>query len=394
MARLNFVVYSWSPETRARVTEQLLQTDQVLVTGEVSDLEELSEILRQQRVNGLYLDLDQDAEGTLEFVSGMPEPRPTILLGAQESNSDVLLRAMRLGCRDFFQGHELTDAAKVLREATQHRAQSKQAAPTVAVVGAKGGVGSTMVACELAVALQETGLNTIVCDMSRRLGDVAIYFDLRPRFDLADLVRHQGEFDAVFIDAVVSRHSSQVSALAAPSKIEDVTLLTSGKLDRILKFLQTEYDCIVLDVPWDFDDFCLRSLDMSNEILLVTTPEVSSLTHAKKQREMIEGFGALPERIHTLANRCSKDMGIDKKQLVEFLERDLVTMIPDLPEAASKCADEGLILRDVPEAQPMREAVAKLRDLVCEWCELDQPTRDDQDEDGLMSRLRNLVGRR
>jgi hypothetical protein len=69
-------------------------------------------------------------------------------------------------------------------------------------------------------------------------------------------------------------------------------------------------------------------------------------------------------------------------------------MIPDLPEQARKCADEGLILRDLPEAQPMRDEIAKLRDLVCEWSGLDQPERTDENEDGIMSRLRNLVGRR
>jgi pilus assembly protein CpaE len=275
------------------------------------------------------------------------------------------------------------------------RSLSDRAAPTIAVVGAKGGVGATTVACELGVALEEAGLRTIVCDLSRRLGDVALYFDLSPRYDITDIVRRDGELDAVFVDAVVASHESQVSILAAPSKPEDVTLLRSAKLDRVLKLLQSEFDCIVLDVPWDFDEFSLRALDMSNEIMIVTNPDVTSLTHARSRRELVERFGALPERIHMILNRASPHATLDERQIVEFLERDLDGIIPDLPDVARKCTDEGLILRDVEDCRPMRSAIHELRDRVCEWCDFELPeAREISRRRKLINGLRKLVRRK
>ena len=395
MSKLSFVVYSRSPDTRTRVVQQLLATDLVTVSATLADLEGLTDTLRSHRSDGIYLDLDDDPHETLASVAALPEPRPTLLLGARAGDAPLLLQAMRLGARDFYLGHKLIGVDSVLETATPVRALSDRAAPTLAVVGAKGGVGSTTIACELGVALQETGLRTIVVDLSRRLGDVALYFDLNPRYDITDIVRHDGELDAVFIDAVVSTHESQVSVLAAPNKLEDVTLLGTSKLDRVLKLLQAEFDCIILDAPWDFDEFSLRALDMSNEILLVTTPDVASLTHARTRRQMVERFGALPERVHLLLNKASTDASIDKKQVVEFLERDLDSIIPHMPAVARKCADEGLILRDVPEGRALRQSILALRDLVCEWCQFELPEEDGSvGRKKLMNKFRQLVRRK
>jgi pilus assembly protein CpaE len=395
MTRLSFVVYSRSPETRTRVVEQLLATDLVTVSATLADLQGLHDTLRSHRADGIYLDLDEDPHDTLSSVASLPEPRPTLLLGARAGDAPLLLQAMRLGAKDFYLGHKLVGVENALETVAPVRSLSDRPAPTLAVVGAKGGVGATTIACELGVALQEAGLRTIVVDLSRRLGDVALYFDLNPRYDITDIVRHDGELDAVFIDAVLSSHESQVSVLASPSKLEDVTLLGTSKLDRVLKLLQSEFDCIILDSPWDFDEFSLRALDMSNEILLVTTPDVTSLTHARTRRQMVERFGALPERVHLVLNRASADASIDKKQVVDFLERELDSVIPDAREAARKCTDEGVILRDVPEGRAMRQSILALRDQVCEWCQFELPEDEGvASRTKLMSRLRHLVRRK
>jgi len=151
---------------------------------------------------------------------------------------------------------------------------------------------------------------------------------------------------------------------------------------------------IILDVPWDFDEFSLRALDMSNEILIVTNADVTSLTHARTRRQMIERFGALPERVHMILNRTSNEQSLAEKQVVEFLERDLDATIPDQPEVGRKCTDEGLILRDVKDGRVMREAIVELRDRVCEWCELELPEQaEPKSKRKLMKRLRKVIKR-
>ncbi len=396
MSKLAFLVYSKNTETRAHVVEQLIATDRAVVAATLTDLDALADALHSRPIDGVYLDLDEDPDRTLDSLEGLvAEPRPLILLGAVHGDSQILLRAMRLGARDFFLSHRLTGVEALLQHTTPQRASLGTTAPTVAVVGAKGGVGATMVACELGVALQETGLRTIVVDLSRRLGDVSLYFDLRPRYDLTDIVRQEGELDSVFVDAVVESHESQVSVLAAPSKLEDVTFLSSAKLERVLKFLQTEFDCIILDLPWDFDEFSLRALDMANEIIFVTTPDVVALTHTRTRRQMVERFGALPERVHVALNRTRSRATIDEKQIVDFLECEIDASIPDQPAVGQACTDKGLILREVEESEPMRRAIRVLRNRVCEWCHFDMPLEDESAGAGkLLGRLRSLVRRR
>jgi len=394
MSKLRFLVYSSNPETLSRVGDDLLRTERVVVTTSPTDLSSLQNELRRTRIDGIYLDLDDEPDRVLEFVAAMAEPLPTILLGAQQSDPELLLQAMRLGVRNFFPGHDLAGVESILLATSPRRVHSQHGASTIAVVGAKGGVGATMVACELAVSLQEAGLNAIVCDLSRRLGDVGIYFDLSPRFNIADLVKHEGDLDEVFIDAVLDTHRSDVSVLTAPTEMDDVTVMSKMKIDRLLKALRHEFDCVVLDVPWDFDEFSLRALNLSNEILLVTTPDVTAITHTRNHRKTIESFGAMPEHIHTLLNRASADASINPKQVAKYLEGELDGVIPEIPKAARRCADEGLILREVPDGQQIRDAILDLRTRVCEWCQIDIGAEaGSTGRGGLMTQLRGLVGR-
>lgn len=393
MPKLSFIVYSKSPQTRAAVTEQLVSTGRVSVYETPTDLADLAHEIDSGRAHGVYLDLDVDMDEVFDFLASMSEPRPMVLLGAEKGDSPSLLRAMRLGARDFYVGHQMIGVEAVLDEVTPRRDSSSRQAPTVAIVGVKGGVGATSLACELGISLQEAGLSTVVCDLSRRLGAVALYFDMKPRFDIADIVKHDGELDSVFVDAVLSQHSSDVSVLAAPSTYEDVTLLNAPALERVLKFLKTEFDCVVLDVPWGFDELCFRALDMSNEIAFVTAPDVVALTHARTCRRTLEQLGARSDRVHTVLNKASSDASIPERQVTEFLETELDAQIPELPESARRYTDAGLILRDVPGSEKTRKAIQDLRDKVAEWCHLELPEIE-TGGGNLMTRFRSLINKK
>ena len=107
MSKLSFLVYSKNPETRAVVADQLLATDRVVVTATFTDLPALVDALRRRRIDGIYLDLNEDPQATLDAAAALPEPRPTILVGSDIEDTQLLLQAMRAGARDFFIGHRL-----------------------------------------------------------------------------------------------------------------------------------------------------------------------------------------------------------------------------------------------------------------------------------------------
>jgi len=395
MRKLSFLVFSENSEVHSRVTEALLATGQATIQATVSQASSLPQELRRHRVDGIYIDLDPDPNVIFETISNLPEPRPLLLFGSKHSDPQTLLRAMRLGARDFFVGHKLDDLQAVVRSAVPELSVSTGAAPILAVVGAKGGVGATLIACELAVALQESGTHVVVCDLNLRLGDVPLYFDLRPLYNIADIAKKEGTLDSTFVNAVLAQHSSNVSVLAAPAHIEDLGSLNSSQLERILRFVQQEFDCIILDLPWGFDDLSSRALEISSHILLVTTPDVPALTHARTRLGLMERFGTSRDRVHVVLNRHSKMATFDKQYVVDFLECDVDAVIPDEPTATQQCMNEGLLLREAQGGEEMERALQELRNRTNEWCQFDKShVGNDAGSQHFVSRLRKLVTRR
>jgi pilus assembly protein CpaE len=395
MRRLSFLVFSQSSDVHSSLAEALLATGQATIQASVSLESSLPQELRRHRVDALYIDLDPDPKPIFEAISNLPEPRPLLLFGSNQSDPQLLLRAMRLGARDFFVGHNLESLESVIRHAVPELPVSTGAAPILAVVGAKGGVGATLIACELGVALQESGTRVLVCDLNLRLGDVPLYFDLRPLYSVADIAKKEGTLDMTFVNAVLAEHSSNVSVLAAPAHLEDIGSLNSSQLERILRFVQREFDCIILDLPWGFDDLSSRALEISSHILLVTTPDVPSLTHARTRLGLMERFGTSRDRVHVVLNRHSNMATFDKQYVVDFLGCDVDAVIPDHPAATQQCMNEGLLLRDAQGGEEMERALQLLRDRTNDWCQFERShAGESPGSRHFVSRLRKLVTRR
>ena len=393
MRRLSFLIYSENPKTVDVVSEQLSATGRIRVVAVVADVRELLDTITGQALDGVYIDLDSRPALALDAVEETDRSGTLLFTGGSRNEAELLIRAMRLGARDFFLEHNLIGIAEHLKGKELESTQGIGAAPVIAVVGAKGGVGATTVVCELAIALAHKGMQVSVVDLSRRIGDVAMYFDLRPPNGVADIARRSGELDSDFLDAVAAAHSSGVSIFAASNDIEDVAALTWSKLDRALKLMRVDYDCVILDVPWDFDEYSIRAAGVADEILQITTPEVLSLTHARIQRSALDRLGVSGDHIRVVLNRLSDRATLTVEQMGEHLGAPIVASLPEDYEAASKCADEGLTFGEVEGGEPVVQAVHKLRSAVAEWFQLDLTEVEEEHDTSLVKRLRGWMGR-
>lgn len=393
MRRLSFLIYSENPKVRDSVVDQLGVTGRVRIAATVDDARDLEEALARHALDGIYLDLDSQPTLALDAVERINARGILLFTGGTSNDPDLLLRSMRIGARDFFLQHQLSKIDEALNGVDLELTAGVGTAPVIAVVGAKGGVGATTIACELAISLSEVGLRVCVIDLSRRIGDVAMYFDMSPNNSVADIARREGELDAVFLDAVSATHDSGVSLLAASNDLDEVAALTWAKLDRALKILRVEYDCLVLDAPWDFDEHSMRVIDMADHILQVTTCDVPSLTHARIQRRAMERLGATHEHVHTVVNRHDASTTLGLAEIGEHLQAEVAATIADRPDATRRCMDEGRVLRDVAEGREILASIRTLRGKVAEWCRFELPEARSDGDSGLVARLRGLIGR-
>jgi pilus assembly protein CpaE len=392
MSGLRCLVYSQDDAVRTRVSRALALTGRVALLPTVSGRAALADVLRTSEIDLLYVDLGREATPLLELLEKLEQPKPALLLGGQRDDATVLLRAMRLHPLEFFVDQESTGALEaVVARLIEGRAPVEiRRAPrcTLALAGAKGGVGTTLVACELASALQRLGQRVVVVDLNLHGGNVALHFDLAPAHGLAEIAKKGDALDEAFMRSVLATHVGGVRVLAAPTEPEAAALIGAAHVERALRALSEQFDWVIVDLPAGWDHVGLRALHCSDLILLVATPEVPSLTHARRHLELLERFGAPQDRVRVVMNRYNPETHFAARELREGLGRDVDAWIPSDERTALSCINDGKLLQEVQPGGKLQRALEQLADRAFEWAGGSAPVRKSPT---LFARLRHYV---
>ncbi|GEC05787.1 septum formation initiator [Streptomyces spinoverrucosus] len=155
----------------------------------------------------------------------------------------------------------------------------------VTVSGAKGGVGATLAAIQLALASQASGRSTVLVDMDLQAGDVASYLDVQFRRSVADLAAITDISPRVLADAVF-RHDTGVALLLAPAEGERGEEVTDRAARQIVSALRSRYETVVIDCGAQVSGASAAAVEMADTALLVTTPDVVAVRGAKRTVRM------------------------------------------------------------------------------------------------------------
>jgi pilus assembly protein CpaE len=394
MEQLSFVIVS----NRMEIGAALEQTGCARVKARVSWPDSLSEAVHRHRPDALYVDLIEDAEARLDEVEALPIPHPLMLASGPADDGRVVLRAMRLGAREFLSPDPDPDTLRASVEHLANGASSNQHAvprasegTVIAVLGAKGGVGATTVACQLAVGLQDLGEPTALLDLALPQGDAALHLDLQPAYGLVGAAREAEALDATFLRTLLSPHRSGVQLLAATERAEEAELLRAEPVERVLALLRADFDWVVVDLGRSWSDGSVRALDLASEVILVTELDVPALANARRQLELLERLGVSAGRVHVVENRHGRAEALTGRDGRRFLGRPVELRLPDEPAAAGACVNEGRTVGEAARNGRLHRAVLELAQAVREWSgrEAALPERS-----GVLARVRLGLARR
>ena len=214
-------------------------------------------------------------------------------------------------------------------------------AHVITVFSPKGGTGKTVVASNLAANFAKFAeMRTLLLDLDLQFGDAAIMLGVEPKKTIHDLVTAPGELDPEKFRGYLTRHpASGVDVLAAPLRPEGGERVTDDDVERLLAVAQSSYDAIVVDTSPFFHGPMLSTLDHTNDLLLVCTPEVPAL---KNVRLGIETLGLLTfpnDRMRLCLNRADTSCGVRRQEVEAALELGVdfeVPNVPDLPAAVNR----------------------------------------------------------
>jgi len=391
----SFVIFSEEPEFAAEIERQIGASGEALIANVVGDPDQLLSVLKSEKPDGLFADLGHAPHVVLDLLESLRSGLPLTVVSGPHTDSSLILRAMHLGVRHFFpQAPSEAELSSVILELvrTVNPVFSAGAGRVVAVMGTKGGVGATVVACQLAAALQELGSRTSIVDLNYPLGDVALHFDVEPTYTLADLVRAEQELDATYIRTILTGHDSGVQILAGPTQMEEADGIHGIHVERVLPILRTEFDWVVVDVSRSWNEASIQALNIADQILLVSLFDVPTLNHARQHKKLLEGLSLDGSRLRTVGNRHSKGGAISVSDFKRVLGNEPDALIPNDYATTSESVNQGRPIGQIARSSAIWQAYRKLALDVYSWCGVDAPQTEEAR--GVADRFRGVFSRR
>lgn len=211
----------------------------------------------------------------------------------------------------------------------------------IAVVGQKGGVGKTALSVNLAAALAQNPANhVLIVDFDMSFGDVGLTMDVTSDTTTAQAAHHLSATDRDDFKRNVVAHPSGASVLGAPARVGEWLKVTPEQLEALIETAAALYDYVILDTPGAFNDAVATAMDLADNILIVTSLELSSVKNTALLLDVLDEEGTSGERSLIVANCTSPDTGINTIDLVPSLKRDSIWKVPYDP-AIRKASQVG-----------------------------------------------------
>ena len=312
----------------------------------------------EQKYDVVIIELDSDPEYALELVESVgSDAQATVMVSSEGSDPELLVRSMRAGAREFLTlPLAQTEMAEALVRAAARRpamqSGRKAAGKLLSFLGAKGGAGATILACNFAVALaREFGEKTLLIDLDVPLGDAALNLGIVPEFSSLDALEAADRLDARFLSSLLAKHSSGLWVLAAPGKFVPHQT-NSEAINRLLLVARHEFENVVVDLGSKLDWVGTSIYKDATAVYLVTQASVPELRNSN--RLVSQFFSGGTPRLEIVINRFeSRSMGVSEEHIAKALTRPPQWKIPNDYAAVRKMqvSTTPLISEDSPIAR-------------------------------------------
>jgi len=301
----------------------------------------------------LRADLERELAEIADSTSQVPDDEHDAegsTLGYERARASALLAATRREIDD------LTDA--LARASVRHpeSGRSKLSSRRLMVfLGAKGGVGTTTLAANFAVAVaQDSGQKTLLIDLGQPLGDAAINLGVAPEYSSANAFQESGRLDANFLASLLTAHSSGLSVLTAPTDFTPAQP-TIEAIDKLLAVARQSFRNVIVDMGARLDLRASSLFEDTAVIYLVAQVGISELRNAN--RLIKHFFAERGPKLQIVLNRFTPHtLTFDDEHITKALTRPATWRIPDDYATARRTQNTAtaLVLEDSPIARAIR----------------------------------------
>ena len=278
--------------------------------------------------------------------------------------SDLILRAMRAGVKEFISlpidEAELKNALLELKKRIKLRSpvmehKQQRMGRVINVMGAKGGVGTTTLAVNLAMTLagkKEAG-SVALLDLNMVFGEIPLFLSITPAYHWGQIVKNVNRLDSTFLLSVMTRHNSGVHILPSTSHLNGHPPLTPQIMDRLLATMKKTFDFIVVDAGQSLDGPTLKTIEMAEMNFLVTLLSLPCLHNTNNLLKSLSSLGlAQKDRVKLVVNRYLKNNDIAITEAEESVQSEIFWTIPNDYKTTMSAINRGKPLFEIaPKAK-------------------------------------------
>lgn len=265
-------------------------------------------------------------------------------------NMENLKKAMLMGAsdtlRNSYHQDELSETIDHAKKYMEHRAKKdqlyllKEKSRVIAFSNPKGGVGRTLLTVNLAIAFARMGKKVAVIDGNLQFGEVAMYYNMKPKRTIYEWVKEGYGRENYSIDQYMTMVEGDVSILAAPLRPEFFEGISEEHVKAAIEAAKKLYDVILIDMPVYLSEIHLRCLDVADEILLLAVNEISALRLSQLYLETLESIKQ-KDKVKLVLNRYVKGHGLDMKKIEEIFGLTLFHTLPEQVNVAASSIKSG-----------------------------------------------------
>jgi pilus assembly protein CpaE len=241
--------------------------------------------------------------------------------------------------------------------------EAKPVGRVIAVVGAKGGVGASTVAHNVAFSIaRDLTLDSVVTDLDLAFGTAGLDFNQDPPQGIAEAVFSPERVDTAFVDRLLAKCTDHLNLLAAPATLDRVYDFGADAFEAIFDSLRATVPCVVLDVPHQWSGWTKQTLVAADEILIVASPDLANLRNTKNICDFLKA--ARPNDRHPIY--CLNQVGVPKRpeiKTVDFakaLNQEPMAIIRFEPQLFGAAANNGQMIAEVSSGHRSAETIREL----------------------------------
>ena len=296
-----------------------------------------------------------------------------VFLTSAKTTTDILLPALRTGAKHFFQQPLVYTEVKqafidILKERKAAEGLAgdetkREPGKLISVLGAKGGVGTTTVAVNLAVSLNRLYPKKTVAlvDMNRLLGEVTVFLDIQTEFSWEELVKNINRLDAAYLSKALIKYAPGLYVMPAPNRIESGAQLSSKVMEHVLQTTRNAFDFVIVDTGTQVDDTAFKIFSSSDTIILISILSLPCIINVKRLLESMRVIGRISsKKIKIIANRFEKKLAISLEDTEKLTGHSVFSTLPNEYLKTLEAINAGKPLVDVSKNSQFVKSLTQL----------------------------------